>query len=644
MVFLKSPSGWLRRSIHTATAPLAEPLLDSRPASRLIRSTARRQWHRLILTLILSLVQAGAEGATLGVIFLAVDLLSRSHGAKADLTLWSGNQLVASIPGLSAVLSSLPIGMLFALLLSTAVLLKLAQSLAIYASSINTGYFTARVNAEVTALIHHQILRLTLSCASRYPVGDLTYYASSGPNAVMTQINTASSFIVNMMMVAVYLIVLISLSPWLLCAAALMAIALILIQRELLPRIRRRAFEGTAIAVAINTRITENIQGLRLLHSSGQLEVADQALFNQMGELEKNTRANTKLSAVVGPVTVFLPMAMIALIAGLSLVVFGTRNSGILPSLVTFVVALQRLNGSFGSVASNFSSLNSNSAAIHRLNAILDPDDKQFRRLGGLPFSAISREITLENISLSYTADTPPAVRNVSLRIPRGHTVALVGASGAGKSSIADLIVGLYDPSHGRILIDDVDLAQIDLTSWQQRLGVVSQDTFLFNASIAHNIAFGTPGASPEAIEAAARKAQAHGFVIGMPSGYDTLIGERGYRLSGGQRQRISLARAILRDPELLILDEATSALDSQSERLVQEAIEQFERQHTVLVIAHRLSTIVNADLICVMDQGRIVERGTHQDLLRGDGIYANLWQQQVQEGRRALNPPPAIG
>ena len=402
-------------------------------------------------------------------------------------------------------------------------------------------------------------------------------------------------------------------------------------QRELLPRVRQRGFRGTQIGVAISTRIVEDIQGLRLLHSSGQLDQADRNMRSRMGELEENSIAQGRLGAVVGPITVFLPMAMIALIAALSLLVFGARSSGVLPSLATFVVALQRLNGSFGAVANNFSILNANAAALNRLNEILDNSDKEFRRRGGIPFAGLRQSIELERVSLRYAPELPEALHALELVIPMGKTIALVGSSGAGKSSIADLLVGLYQPTAGRILIDGQDLQTLDLPSWQQRLGVVSQDTFLFNASLAFNISFGTPNVSREQIEAAASKAQAHGFISDLPMGYDTMVGERGYRLSGGQRQRISLARAILRDPDLLILDEATSALDTNSERLVQQAIEQFERQHTVLVIAHRLSTIVNADLICVMEAGQIVERGSHQQLLAKGGVYAGLWRQQVQ-------------
>jgi ATP-binding cassette subfamily B protein/subfamily B ATP-binding cassette protein MsbA len=208
--------------------------------------------------------------------------------------------------------------------------------------------------------------------------------------------------------------------------------------------------------------------------------------------------------------------------------------------------------------------------------------------------------------------------------------LALVGPSSAGKSSIADLLTGLYAPTAGQIWVNNTPLEQLELASWQHRLGVVSQDPFLFNASIGDNISFGTPGATLSQRKAACQAAQAAGFIESLPKGYDTLVGERGYRLSGGQRQRLSLARAILHDPELLILVEATSALDSQIEQLVQEAIERFERNHTVLVIAHPLTTIAAADQILVLDQGRVVERGSHAILLAKGGLYANLWQQQT--------------
>jgi ATP-binding cassette subfamily B protein/subfamily B ATP-binding cassette protein MsbA len=302
---------------------------------------------------------------------------------------------------------------------------------------------------------------------------------------------------------------------------------------------------------------------------------------------------------------------------------------------VTFVVALQRLNGTFGTIATSLAALNTNAALLDLLNKLLEPADKQFRRRSGLKFKSLQQGITLRNLTLQYGPELQPALRNINLNIPSGSTVALVGSSGAGKSSLADLLVGLYEPTEGQMLVDGKPLNDFDLISWQQQLGVVSQDTFLFNATIAENISHGSPNATRAQIVEAAEKAQAAGFISDLPDGYDTLIGERGYLLSGGQRQRLSLARAILRDPELLILDEATSALDTQSERLVQQAIDQFERQHTVLVIAHRLSTIVKADLICVLEKGQIVEQGNHQELLEKHGIYAGLWRQQVNTESR---------
>jgi ABC-type multidrug transport system fused ATPase/permease subunit len=213
---------------------------------------------------------------------------------------------------------------------------------------------------------------------------------------------------------------------------------------------------------------------------------------------------------------------------------------------------------------------------------------------------------------------------------------ALVGASGAGKTTLADLIPRFYDPTHGEVLIDGVDLRQFEIDSLRRKLAVVSQDTFIFNTSIRNNIAYGTEGASQAAIETAARQANALEFIQQMPEGFDTQLGDRGVRLSGGQRQRIAIARALLRDPEILILDEATSALDSVSERLIQKSLEKLSAGRTVIAIAHRLSTIANADKVVVLEQGRIVEQGKYQELLERRGHLWKYHQMQHEAGHQA--------
>jgi ATP-binding cassette subfamily B protein/subfamily B ATP-binding cassette protein MsbA len=275
------------------------------------------------------------------------------------------------------------------------------------------------------------------------------------------------------------------------------------------------------------------------------------------------------------------------------------------------------------------------------LEELLDPNGKQFRRQGGVAFAGLGQGIRLEGVSLTYPEREQPALSNINLEIPAGSTVALVGESGGGKSSLVDVLSGLLSPSEGRILVNGMDLETINLDSWQRRLGVVSQDVLLLNGSIRDNIAFSLPQASESEIRAAAAAADAAGFIEALPEGYDTLIGERGFRLSGGQRQRVSLARALLKDPELLILDEATSALDSPSEARILEAVDHFARGRTVLSIAHRLSSVQHADLIVVVRAGRIVEEGRHPELLIRGGTYSDLWKRQSLSNGIAASAPP---
>lgn len=608
---------------------------DQRPASRLLRQTAKQQWKLLGLHGLLSIAEAIGEGATLGIVFLTVQLLSASAKGGID---WSKQALLAGWPGLTGQLSLLSSNQLLLLMLSLAVVIQAGQSLIHYFNALSIGQFAARCKALITARIHSQILSLSYACASHYRVGDLMSYSSQGPDAVEKEISIWGQVILNSLMALSYLVILVLLSPWLLLAAVAMGAVIVWLQHGLLPRIRRHAYRLSTIEVSISARINEDIQALRLLHSFGQLEVADQDLRRRMAELEAALRRQLRVMELSEPISMFLPVAILALITGLSLLVFDARSTGILPSLVTFLLALQRLNQRFSAVATNFNWLHRNSAHLGRLNEILTTEDKQLRRLGGRPFKAIESSIVFDNVSLDYGTGGLPSLRQINLSIPRGKTIALVGASGSGKSSLADLLVGLYAPTKGRILIDGVDLGALDLISWQQKLGVVSQDTFLFNASLRDNIAFGKPQASDRQIEVAAEQAQAAGFIRDLPEGFATLVGERGYRLSGGQRQRISLARALLRKPDLLILDEATSALDSHSEHLVQQALKRGPEQCT-LVIAHRLSTIREADQIVVLDHGQIVEMGSHAELLKLQRYYAALWQQQSDQSFAILEP-----
>ncbi len=266
-------------------------------------------------------------------------------------------------------------------------------------------------------------------------------------------------------------------------------------------------------------------------------------------------------------------------------------------------------------------------AAAERVLQILETENPLRDPASGKTKEDFSDALRLENISFSYGEE--PVLKNFSLTVPKGHTVALVGQSGSGKSTIANLVTRFYDVSQGRITLDGVDIRDITKASLRRLMGLVTQDSILFNDSVRNNILIGREDAGQEAVEAAARVANAHEFIAQLPEGYDTNIGDGGNKLSGGQKQRLSIARAVLKNPPIMILDEATSALDTESERLVQDALENMMRNRTSLVIAHRLSTIQNADLIVVMQNGEIAEQGTHEELIRQKGVYRKLVEMQ---------------
>lgn len=604
-------------------------LLSPSPASALIRETARRQWKLLALNLGANLTAAVSEGATLAVIFLAVQWLSNSSKNNSQILKATEGLGINSIPGFTALTNNIDPTALFVVLMVVAVALQSLYSGALFISKVSMQYFSARCKTVITAHIHKQILSFTFPCASKFRVGDLSDQIIQGPNGVALEISLFNEIVLSIMLILVYLFVLLKLSAWLMISALLLGGAIAIVQKIMVPRIRHEADRISTIGADVSGIIIEDFQGLRVLHSSGLLSNAINKLIHPLLEMETSMKRKSLMIESTQPITQIFPILGFAIIAIISVAIFHKTDAGVLPNLVTFMLALQRLNMRLQGTAVCVNMLSDNHGKINRLNIILDPKDKQFRRTGGKEFQELEREIRFQDVSLIYDGTSKEALQKVSFTLPKGTTVALVGGSGAGKSSIADLLAGLYSPGEGKVLIDDQSLESLNLTSWQNRLGVVSQDTFLFNASLAENIAYGCPWASKKDIADAADRAQALEFIASLPEGMDTRLGERGYRLSGGQRQRISLARAILRRPDLLILDEATSALDTESERLVQQAIEQFNFQTTTLIIAHRLSTIINADQILVLEKGKIVERGNHEILMNLKGRYSVLWDQQ---------------
>jgi ATP-binding cassette subfamily B (MDR/TAP) protein 1 len=269
--------------------------------------------------------------------------------------------------------------------------------------------------------------------------------------------------------------------------------------------------------------------------------------------------------------------------------------------------------------------------AASNIFAIIDRNPEINSNEGGLTLGNIQGKISFNNVKFAYpTRPETPILRKMNLIIQPGQTVALVGPSGSGKSTVIQLLERFYDPKSGEILVDDSNLSQFDLKWFRRNIGLVSQEPILFSGTITENILFGRPEATQREVEEAAKKANAYKFITKQKDGFDTKVGEKGTQLSGGQKQRVAIARAILKNPKILLLDEATSALDAESEYKVQDALDKLMRGRTTIIIAHRLTTVKNADVICVMDRGRIVEMGTHKSLLDLDGVYANLVSKQL--------------
>ena len=380
----------------------------------------------------------------------------------------------------------------------------------------------------------------------------------------------------------------------------------------------------------LSSLLVETITGVRVVKAFGMEKYESKRFKSANDELYKNHMRSIMIDSYSYPI-----IEIVGATAGATIVAFGGYliiNGQITPGdFTSFLISFFMLNEPVKKLNGFNLKLQEGFAAVRRIFNILDVKDEIVISPNAKTITSFEKEIDLNIKAFHYPENEEPAIRDFKLTLRKGEAVALVGSSGAGKTTIANLIPRFYDITRGSVTIDGDDLRDLDLLSLRKLIAIVTQDTILFNDTIASNITYGQPDCSKERMFAAARAANAHKFINEQPEGYDTLIGEKGTRLSGGQRQRLSIARALVKDAPILILDEATSALDSESEIEVQQAIEHLMENRTTLVIAHRLSTIRSANRICVMENGQIVEQGNHEELLVNGGRYQQLYEMQFK-------------
>jgi len=397
-------------------------------------------------------------------------------------------------------------------------------------------------------------------------------------------------------------------------------------------KLRKYSVRSQEKMADVNSVLEETVSNIRIVKAYAMEKFETAKFFRATGEFFRALVRMTRLRHLASPVNEIL-----ITVAGIVILFFaGTRiikGQGELDAgdFITFVIAMFSLIKPVKTLLSIHVKIQEGMAAAERIFSVLDAPITVKESPDAIEIDNFNASIRFENVSFAYNK-SEPVLKNISFEVRKGEVLALVGPSGAGKSTLFDLLPRFYDPTEGNIYIDDINIKKIKLDSLRRLLGIVTQETYLFNDTIKANIAYGLKNISTDKIVKAALAANAHDFISEFEDGYDTLVGNRGVRLSGGQRQRIAIARALLKNPQILIFDEATSALDTEAELLVQEAIDRLMASRTTLVIAHRLSTIKHADRILVIDQGQLVEIGTHWQLIEKDGLYRRLYMMQFRE------------
>lgn len=519
------------------------------------------------------------------------------------------------------------------------VLLMLCLALSLLTAIKTTCYFGSTavmvpirtgIVRDLRMEIYDKILSLPLGYFSQERKGDIIARMSGDVQEVETSITAALDMLIkNPILILFYVATLIAISWQLTVFVLIFAPAVIWLMGFIGRKLRRQSSEAQLLWSDTMSQVEETLGGLRVIKAF----LAEKKMSRRFGDVtgamkEKNSRVATR-QALAHPVSEFMGTVMIAIVLWFGgTLILGEKSVIDAPTFIFYMVMLYNIIQPIKEFSKAAYGIPKGLASMARIDAVLDAPNNikeipEPRRLDGF-----NDCIEFRDVCFRYE-DGREVLSHIDLKVPKGKTIAIVGASGSGKSTLVDLIPRFYDVTSGSVCIDGIDIREVSLRDLRSLMGNVNQESILFNDTIFNNIAFGVENAGRDEVEAAAKVANAADFIMEKEDGYDTNIGDRGVKLSGGQRQRLSIARAILKNPPILILDEATASLDTESERSVQDALDKLMASRTTIAIAHRLSTIKGADEIIVLDEGRIVERGRHEDLLASGGYYRKLYDMQ---------------
>ena len=499
-----------------------------------------------------------------------------------------------------------------------------------YLASYEIVFIRNGVVRDIRRKIYQKILSLPLPFFSEERKGDIIARTTGDVQEVENSImNSLEMFFQNPIIILIYLSGMIFMS-WQL---TLFVLVLLPIMGTLIGKVgktlKKRSKEGQDKMGEILSNIEETLSGLRVIKAFNAEDKMDKLFTSHNEQYRQIMKRLMWRRSLAHPMSEFLGTIVVVIVVWFGgLLILGQTPLMDASSFIAYIALFYSIINPAKQFSTALYSIQKGAAAMDRIDQILNAESTILEPEQPKPLNGFNKEIEYRNVSFAYRPDRT-VLKDVNVKIGKGQTVALVGQSGSGKSTFVDLLPRFYEVIKGEILIDGINIKDVSLHGLRELMGNVNQDPILFNDTIFNNIAFGVESATREEVERAARIANAHEFIMQTEKGYDTCIGDRGGKLSGGQRQRLSIARAVLKNPPIMILDEATSALDTESEKLVQEALDNLMKNRTSIVVAHRLSTIRNADMICVFHEGKIVERGRHEELLALDGIYTKLYNMQ---------------